>query len=402
TDTGRKRDRVDALLSFCTGLSATVRGRRGVYLGSLLVAIVAAVGISQVRVYHDPLTWLPSDDPTPRSVRILDQKVGGISSVSVVIDAPGELGVTDRDVLVAMEGLEKHVRAFRHPRTGEHIVGNSTSLLGIVKEVNRALHQGDPAAYVIPPDQRGVSDDLLLFESASPRDLHRVATTDLKKTHISFRLDWMDATSLLPLADYLQDSINQYMGDLIAAGRVKVIVTGSAYSLVSTVGTLLLDMIRSFGVAVGIIAVMMAMLLRSLRLAVVALIPNVLPVAMILGFMGVAGIPIDLATLLIASIVIGIAVDSTIHYLHQFRVAYLQDQDVNLAISHALEHAGRAIVSTTVILSIGFGAYLASQLLNIQRFGVLVAAACGFSLFSNLILVPALLRTIYRGDHAAS
>lgn len=398
---GRSHDTVDALLRACTRMSEQTGGRRRVLVGALVLAVLAGVGISQVVVFHDPLTWLPTGHPVQTSIRELDSQVGGTSNVSIVLDAPGELGVKDRDLLVAMEALEADVQAFTHPRTGAHIVGNSTSLLMIVKETNRALHEGVATAYALPADQRGVSDNLLLFESASPQALRRVATADLKKTHLSFRLDWMDATSLLPLADHVYAAIDRNLGSLIEEGRVEATVTGAAYSLVTTVGALLIDMIRSFGVAVGIIAVMMGTLLRSGKLALVALLPNLLPVGMVLGFMGFTGIPIDMATLLIASIVIGIAVDNTIHYLHQYRVAWLSSGDREASIRHALDHAGRALVGTAIILAMGFGAYLASQMANIQRFGVLVAAACGFALFSNLILVPALLRIFYGDAHVA-
>ncbi len=391
----RRRDIVDKILSFCTDLSDSPPKRMRVFLGALALSVIAAIGISQVRVFHDPLTWLPTGHPTQTSIRELDEHVGGTSNVVVVIESQGDLGVKDVDLLQRMEALDQHVKEFEHPRTGEHIVGNSMSIMGIVKETNRALHEGDPAFYALPDDQRAVSDNLLLFESAGPEDLRRVATADLKKTHITFRLDWMDASSLLPLSDHLGAGIRKHIDRTAVAT-----VTGTAYSLVSTVGALIGDMMKSFGLAVVVIAIMMTLLLRNAKLAGIALIPNLLPVAFILGFMGFVGIPIDMATLLIASIVIGIAVDTTIHYLHQFRVVYLIDHDLEGGIRHALSHAGRALVGTSVILAMGFGAYMASEMANVRRFGILVSVACGFALFTNLILVPALLRTVYGGNRA--
>ncbi len=393
--TGRRHDLVDGVLRVLTGWSASRAGRGRVYLGTLVLAIVAGVGISRIEVFHDPLTWLPSGHPIQTSIHELDEEVGGTSNVAIVIDAPGELGVKDRDLLDRMDRLIDYVQAFEHPRTGKKIVGNAMSIVGIVKEVNRALHEGDAAAYALPDSQRGVSDDLLLFENAGPEDLRRVVTADLKRTHITFRLDWMDATSLQPLDAYVRRGVDEIIGDAATAT-----ITGTAYSLVSTVGALIGDLIRSFGLAVFVIAVMMATLLRAPKLAAISLVPNLLPVAFILGFMGFSHIPIDMATLLIASIVIGIAVDTTIHYLHQFRVVYLENHDVEAGLRYALDHAGRALVSTSSILALGFAAYMASSMANVRRFGILVSVACFVALLTNLVLVPTLLRTFYGGSRA--
>ena len=120
-----------------------------------------------------------------------------------------------------------------------------------------------------------------------------------------------------------------------------------------------------------------------------------------MGFMGFVGIDLDLTNLLIASIVIGVAVDNTVHYMYQWQVAYKTKATTNDAIQFALGHAGRALVGTGFILALGFGVYLASNMLNIQTFGTLVGAACLFALFTNLIFAPALLRTIFGPNNRA-
>jgi len=120
------------------------------------------------------------------------------------------------------------------------------------------------------------------------------------------------------------------------------------------------------------------------------------PVALVMGFMGYAGIPLDLTNLLIASIVIGVAVDNTVHYMFQWKAAYRSGADTDAAIQHALDHAGRALVGTAMILALGFGVYLLSAMSNIRFFGMLVGSACVFALFTNLIFAPSLLRLLFR------
>ncbi|MCB9797066.1 MAG: MMPL family transporter [Alphaproteobacteria bacterium] len=378
---------IDRLLATCTGLSATPKGLRRVALGAALLVTMGLVGLSQVRVYHDPMDWLPAGDPTRAGLDALEENVGGTASFEVLVDADGELGVKDLELLRGLEGLEAHLRGFEHPHTGERIVSNITSLLDVLRETNRALAQGDPAAYRLPDTQRGVSDALLLFESASPRELTRLATADLSRARLSVRLDWMDATSYLPLVDHVAEGIRTCLPP-----EVRATATGSVYALVSVTAALIQDLMRSFGAAAAVILLMMVALLRSLRLGLIGVLPNLLAVGLVLGLMGAVGIPIDLATLLIASIVIGVAVDDSIHYLHQYRVGRAQGLAREDALRQALRHAGRALVSTSLILAIGFSAFLASSLANVRRFGLLVAAACILALLCNLILLPALLR----------
>ena len=111
--------------------------------------------------------------------------------------------------------------------------------------------------------------------------------------------------------------------------------------------------------------------------------------------MATVGIPIDMVNILIASIAIGIAVDDTIHMLHHFRAHFDQHGNVEAAIDNAFEHAGRAMVSTSTVLGIGFFAFSFATIANIQRFGVLIALTSVAAMLIDLIFTPALLRLFY-------
>ena len=216
------------------------------------------------------------------------------------------------------------------------------------------------------------------------------------RSHMTIRLHWMDATSYEPFTAWLEEGIEKEIGPLAT-----VRPTGSVYELVTIVSGLIGDLVRSFGTAFLSVLVMMMLLLRHPGLGLISMVPNLVPIALIMGFMGFAGIPLDLTNLLIASIVVGVAVDNTVHYMYQWREeAWNAGNGTEAGIGYALAHAGRALVATGVILGLGFGVYMTSSMLNIRRFGMLVGAACVFALLTNLILVPALLRLIFR-DRAA-
>lgn len=389
TESGRQTDRIDALLAWCGGLSRSAAGRqRTLGLGVLLV-LGAVGGMSLLRVYHNPLVWLGSDAETTQGIETMDAEVGGVTSVNLLITTDAENGVKDRELLAGLDALDDWVLSYEHPEMGK-IATSTSSLSDIVKETNRALHGGDAAHYVVPEDQRAVSDALFLFENAGPDELSRIATADLGKTHFTARVLWLDATGYLPFMEHLKEGVDRFLPEDAQARP-----TGSILSVITVVNAILMDLMKSFGAAFIAITLMMVVLLRDVKLGLVAMIPNLLPIALIMGFMGYAGITIDLTNLLIASIVIGIAVDDTIHFLYQFQSGHRATGDVEAAIDHAMDHAGRAMVSTSIVLTAGFGVYITSSLVSMQRFGLLVGFTCMIALFVDLIIAPALLRTLY-------
>jgi hypothetical protein len=157
-----------------------------------------------------------------------------------------------------------------------------------------------------------------------------------------------------------------------------------------------LDLLNSFGAAFLVITLIMIALVKDWRLGLISMLPNLLPVITVMGFMGFAGIPLDLNTLLIAPIAIAIAVDDTIHFLYQFKQHYDSHRDRTAAIQHAFDHSGRAIVSTSIIITAGFSVYLAAQMYNIKLLGILVGMTVVCAVIFDIFITTALLKTVYR------
>jgi uncharacterized protein len=380
-------DLIDRFVAGCSRISK--RYRRGTLVTALLFAIIAGIGISQIRVWHDPLSWIPSSDNTKETFNVVDRELGGSSNVQLLIETPN--GIKDIALIQGLARLEAHILAFEHPGPYEGVVGGVTSVLDFVRETNRALHGGDQAHYAIPKTQRELADILFLFESASPSQLRLMASTDLTITQMTVRLKWLEATSYRPFTEYVERGIAEHIGEVAT-----IRPTGIAYTMLTTVSSLITNVLRSFSVAVLVITLFMIILLRELRLGLIAMVPNLLPIVLVAGFMGFADIRIDMANLLIASIAIGIAVDDTIHFLHRYRVHKAVFGDVEAAIADSLSHAGRAMTGTTLILGAGFSVYFASVMKNLQNFGLLIALTVILALLVDLIFGPALIRTVFR------
>ena len=405
-----KDDFIDRFICWCGGLSGSprhaenrdpVRARRrlrSTLVGAALILVASFGAASMVRVWHNPLAWIPDDQPIRIAVGLTDNKLGGTANIQLLVGTDRENGVKDGELVQGLEKLETHVRGYVDEATHEKIVGNVTSIVDVVREQSRAWNGGDPAAYRVPEDPKKTRDYVSTFQNQRMDLAKRLLTTDGAKTQMTIRLKWLEATAYRPLSQYLAAGVEKY----IPGAKAEVGMTGSVFTLLTTVGALILDLIKSFGIAFGAVAIFMVILLRSLKLGTIAMIPNVMPIILVLGIMGLFGIPIDMANMMIASIALGVAVDDTIHFMHHFRVHYDDDGQVEAAIAHALQHSGRAITMTSILLVAGFAVYLGATIYSLQRFGLLIGMVVGMALISNLILCPALLRFFYKDRPAQS
>ena len=380
-------DRYLAGINRLSGLGSKFR-RNMVLISGFTLFGAAAYGVTLAKVEHDPLKFYFEDNPLRVGIETLDREVAGAGSMSVLVER--KEGVKDLSLLRKMEVFENELRSYTNPRTGEPLVTGVASLLNVIKETNRALHDGDPAFYKLPDTQRGVSDAMFLFENASLDDSRRVLSTDSTKTLMSFSLHWVAVTELEPFIEF----VNQRTKSIFEADS-EVNPSGLAYSLTSTLSVLVHDLYRSFGAAILMVTLLMIFVFRDLKLGLISMIPNVLPIMVSVLVMLALEIPLNLSNILIASIAIGICVDDTIHFFHHFRQGYLQHGDVEKGIEHAIESTGRAMFLTTVVLVLGLSSYLGGTLTSLVHFGLLVNICVVLALFSDLLFAPAILRLAY-------
>ena len=160
--------------------------------------------------------------------------------------------------------------------------------------------------------------------------------------------------------------------------------------------------LRSFPIAFGIVFILVSVFLRSWKLGLAAMVPTLLPVVVVLGAMGWIGMSLDVARAMLAAVVIGIGVDDAIHLLAHYKVRREEGDDPHAAISAALQHTGRAIVTTSVALALGFLTLMMSAWQTVASFGFFVAIAIIGALVATLFVLPALIFTFTRGEKGGS
>jgi predicted RND superfamily exporter protein len=172
-------------------------------------------------------------------------------------------------------------------------------------------------------------------------------------------------------------------------------MTGLLPLLTRTMDAVMISIAQSYGIAFVVITLLMMLLIGSVRLGLVAMLPNLAPILCALGLMGWLGLPLDIFTMLIGSIALGLAVDDTIHFMHNYRGYLEAGCDSRAAIQRTLETAGRAMLLTTLVLSSGFLIFTLSSMSNIFNFGMLTAFAVAVALLADFLLAPALMQVIH-------
>lgn len=196
----------------------------------------------------------------------------------------------------------------------------------------------------------------------------------------------LSSEKTLELIDQTEEFFQNYIGR-----QKRPYVTGSVPLYTRGQKQLFTTLVTSFSAAFIAISIIMGLVLRSVRLGLLSIIPNFLPVLLILGLMGWVKIPLSVATVTVASIVFGIVVDDTIHFLHSWKAKTKNQANIEKRLQAVLNHVGPAMITTTLVAGIGFLGFISSPFLPLRNFGLLISMALWLALICDLLLLPVLL-----------
>jgi predicted RND superfamily exporter protein len=352
----------------------------GVSAVMILLAVVAA---SRITLSHDPLGWLADDTKIVQGTKYIDQVLKGSVSFEILLETDEAGGIRQPRTLERMAELGQ---SFEHTRRDDLVAAQTMSLADVVKEINRALNGDREEAYAIPNDPQLVSQELLLFENTGTDDLEELVDTEFRIARIAVRMPWRDAVRYTKFFDSAE-------ADATAAleGVGTPSITGVLALLVRAITAVVTSMAQSYLLAFAIITPIMILLLGNLRMGLLAMVPNLAPIILTLGLMGIFELPLDAFSLLVGGIAIGLAVDDTIHFMHNYRRYRDKGADLETAVETTLLTAGRAMLITTVVLSTGFFGFVLSSMHNLTNLGILVSFAVTTAFFADVLLAPALL-----------
>ena len=377
----KKMDAIlDSIALFSLNNAKSIVGVSGVLF------IVSIYFASSVEFKHDPLSWQPDDSKVKISTATVDRELKGSVTMEVIIDTKKDNGLYNSELLTKLDLIRKNAEAIENEK---YFVGKGWSVAEVLKEIHRALHNNEQEYYTITDNDALIPQEFLLFENSGSDDLEDLVDSSFSKARITFKLPWMEAGEYTELGNELETLMKNELGN-----DVEIIITGMVPLFQRTLSAAMSSMATSYIVAFVLIAVMMIILLGSFKVGLISMIPNVLPIIMTLGFMSLVNMPLDMFTMLVGAIVIGLSVDDTVHFFHNFKKYHHRGHSTRKSIEHTMIGTGRALVATSIVLALGFYVYMFASLNNLINFGILAGGAISIALISNIILGPALLTLI--------
>jgi len=354
---------------------------------SAVIVALSTVGIMKIRFSHDVLKWLPKENSSRIATEKIDKELRGSVSLEIIIDTEKENGLYDPDIL---NRIEKTVAYLEILEVGEVFAGKAWSLTTILKETNRALNENRPEFYTIPENKNLIAQELLLFENSGSDDMEDFTNSQFSKARLMVKVPFVNAIAYTEFLEKVNDHLQKMYPD------VKITVTGMSALMFRTVTNAIASMGKSYIYALIIITILMIILIGRVRIGLLSMVPNLAPIIVTLGIMGWLQIPMNLFTMLVGNIAIGLAVDDTIHFMHNFRRYFEESGDAKSAVMETLHTTGRAMLVTSCVLSIGFFIFMFATMNNLIQFGFLTGLAIALALFANYFIASALMVIVNR------
>jgi hypothetical protein len=361
---------------------------KGIVIISAVLIVIAVFFAAQLRFSHHPLNWLPDDNFARIATETVDESLNGSLTLEVIIDTQVTNGLYNPEVLNTIDRVSSNINVVS---TGNMYVGKAISVVDVVKEINRALNNNLSEHYAVPSSSALIAQEFVLFGSSGSNDLEALIDSDYSKARLTLKVPWVDS---LESREFIKDA--QVYLDKEFAGLAKVTFTGIGTLMTVTFEKAIYSSAFSYLLAFSFITVLMVLLVGNLKIGLISMLPNILPLLFIAMIMSIFDMPLDMFTLLIGAIALGLAVDDTVHFMHNFRRYEMQYNDVDKAVELTLMGTGRAITLTSIVLALGFLVLTFSSMNHMFNFGVLTASAILTALLADFFLMPAIMKLIIK------
>ncbi len=381
TELLRKTNRImDRFLGAISRFSTTYP--KAILIVTAVIIVSSAIISTRIYFSHHPLHWFQPDNSIRVATEKIDEELRGSLSLEIILNTGKENGLYDPELLQRIDNATQDLEQFT---SRDVFVGKVWSVTTILKEINQALNENRPEAYTVPRDRDLVAQEFLLFENSGSDDLEDFVDTQFSKARMIVKLPFKDAVKYNEFTKMIAEYMKNNFPD------INYEITGMIALLAQVINNSITTMAKSYVIALLVITFLMVVLIGRVRIGLLSMIPNLAPILLTMSVIVVFGFPMDLFTMLVASIAIGLAVDDTIHFMHNFRRYYELTGDPATAIAETLHTTGRAMLVTTVVLALGFFIFTFASMQNLIRFGFLTGFTIITALAADYFVAPALM-----------
>jgi len=352
-----------------------LRNAKVLLLGSVVVFTILGFGIFKANVDSNVVKYFKEDVPFRQGIEYLHKNITGPMSYEIVVDSKVNDGIKDPKFLKSVEHFyEEFSEKFSDVR---HI----NSLLDVVKKFNDVMN----GSKSIPESQDLVAQYLLLYSLSLPQgmEINDQMDIDERLLRVTASMNLVNTSKDLEMIEWIKDWWKQTPYSVEVNGQTIMF----AYMQRDVTDTL----IDSITLAVILISIIMLLIFKKLKMLPIFIIPNILPIALVVGVMGYLGIDIDMGVAIAGAIIIGVAVDDTIHFMVKYIEARKRGDSLEDAMKYVMSYAGGAIIFTTIVLSLAFLVFIFSEFNPNYHFGIVTTSALLIAVVVDLVALPSFL-----------
>ena len=347
-----------------------------------LTAVLCAAFVQQASnlyVTNEPLTFFRPERALVQDARRMQQDLAGVKIFYITLQSNSAGAFRDPANLQRLADIQSFIAK-------QKIFDRSLSLADVVSQANQEAGGGRPESYRVPGTRKLVAEYLLLHP---PRDLEPYVSHDYRRANIVVRHNVRDSSTLNHHIRELKEVVGHYAGADMAT-----VVVGENLMINAAADRLLEGQAAALAGLLAVVFVVMSLMFTSIKGGIIALVPSVVPILMIVGAMKVLEIPLNAATVMVAVIAIGIAIDGTIHLFARYSELCRSTSNYDEAVIETVKDEAAPVIAVSLALALGFGVLLLSDFTLIAQFGALAAATMLFSIFANLLITPLVMSRI--------
>ncbi len=377
--------RLIAFLSACGEFG--MRYPRSISLLSIAAFLVGLWGTSFLNMSFDPISAFPDSLVEKQDNYTIDQQYDGITNFEIVIDSGKQTGIYEADFVVKLIQAEERLSYTQFYGAD---FGDTYSVLDIVREVNKSLNGNDPEFYQIPEDRELLAQEVLLFELSQADDLFDVIDNNKQKARITLKTAHADGVEYEFMIREIEGELRSIFGE-----ETPIVITGVSALVAESVPKAIRTMSKSYVIAGVLIIFILMILVGSFKIGMISIIPNLLPIVATMNIMVWLNWPLDMSTIMVGAIAMGLVVDDSLHFLYHVKNHFKDNGNMSWSIRETLTSIGPALVITTAIFSSCMLVDLTSTIFSVFVFGTSMAMIAVFALLSDIIIAPALLVWVY-------
>lgn len=353
---------------------------KAIIITSLIIIGASFIGIKDVAIDTDFAKQFSKDTQIRKSADFIEKNIGGTISIEIIIDTKEKSGIYNPDLMNSVQRFGEEFKA-RYKRI-RHI----GSLTQVVKKYHKLMNGDKEEFYKIPDSKELISQYMLLYSLSLPQGMGINDMMDVDSRYLR-------VTAMMNMATELEKLQMYKWTQEWWSTNTKYTATIEGLTMISGhMKTQLTDtLIKSISLALVLVTLIFWFTFKSKFFMLVSTIPNIAPLLIAIGATGWMGVNVDLGMAIVFVVIIGVAIDDTVHFLSKYNVAIQKGKSVVESIQESLLFGGNAIAITTVILVLGFGTFLFSDFALYFNFGLISSIALSSAMILDLLVLPAIL-----------